>query len=307
MIGLELVAGDGRELPAWEPGAHIDLVLPDGSIRQYSLCGDPQNRFAWRLGILRETEGRGGSRWIHDQLGEGDVIETRGPRNHFPLETASRYLFIGGGIGITPILPMVRAAQAQGAQFQVVYGGRSRDTMGFVDELARLGKTVEFYPESECGLIDLDRVLGSPSDETLIYCCGPEALLSAVEDKAAGWPNGSLRIERFGARSDRAFDPAADQPFEVELAPSGEVLKVPGDRTLLSVLEEAGADVLSSCAEGTCGSCETTVVSGEVEHRDSVLTEAEQATNDRMMICVSRSRGPRLVLDVAVKRAHDGG
>lgn len=298
VVALELADVDGGDLPEWAPGAHIDLVLPDGNARQYSLCSDPADRSTWRLGVLLERNGRGGSRWIHERLGEGDLVTTRGPRNHFPLAPASHYLFIGGGIGITPIVPMIASARAAGAEFKVVYGGRTRESMAFVDEFADLGDRVELAPQSEVGLLDLDRLLADPAPGTLIYCCGPGPLLDAVEKRVGHWPEGALRVERFSARSDLEIASGDDQAFEVELAQSGTVLKVPADQTLLSVLEDAGADVISSCAEGTCGSCETAVVSGEIDHRDSVLSDAERASGDRMMICVSRCLGAKLVLDL---------
>ncbi|BBC30862.1 hypothetical protein SGFS_021560 [Streptomyces graminofaciens] len=298
VLALELVDPAGGPLPEWEPGAHIDLVMPDGAARQYSLCGDPDDRHTWRVGVLLEKEGRGGSRWVHEGLAEGDLVPTRGPRNHFALEPARRYLFIGGGIGITPILPMVRAALGMGADLTVVYGGRTRESMGFVDELIELHAGVEVVPQSEAGLIDLERLLADPQPDTLIYCCGPGPLLDAVEQRVARWPAGALRIERFSARTDTELTSDADQAFEVELSRSGTVLQVPADQTLLSVLEDAGADVISSCAEGTCGSCETMVLAGDIDHRDSVLSESERAAGDRLMICVSRCRGPKLVLDL---------
>ncbi|MEU0265080.1 PDR/VanB family oxidoreductase [Nocardioides sp. NPDC006303] len=298
VVALELTDADGGELPVWAPGAHIDMVLPDGNVRQYSLCGDPGDRSAWRVGVLLEPDGRGGSRWIHERLGEGDLVTTRGPRNHFPLSPASRYLFIGGGIGITPILPMIASARAAGVEFRVVYGGRTRESMAFADELAGLGDRIEIAPQSEVGLLDLDRLLADPAPGTLIYCCGPAPLLDAVEERVAHWPDGALRVERFSARSDLELASDADREFEVELAQSGTVLQVPAEQTLLSVLEDAGADVISSCAEGTCGSCETTVLVGDIDHRDSVLSDAERKAGDRMMICVSRCRGAKLVLDL---------
>jgi ferredoxin-NADP reductase len=297
VIAIELVAPDGQPLPEWSAGAHIDILLPDGNARQYSLCGDPSDRSRWRIGILREPEGRGGSRWLHDEVAEGDRLTARGPRNHFHFEAANSYLFIAGGIGVTPILPMVAAAEAAGADYRVVYGGRSLATMGFVEELEAFGDKVELCPECDKGLIDLDRLLGDPQPGTLIYSCGPAALLDAIEARAAHWPLGSVRMERFSPRT--FAEPAGgDTAFEVELARSGQVLTVPADRSLLEILEEAQAEVFSSCAEGTCGSCLTTLLEGEADHRDSVLTDVERAAGNQIIVCVSRCRGKRLVLDL---------
>lgn len=297
VIALELAAPDGSVLPEWLPGAHIDIVLPDGNARQYSLCSDPSDRTRWRIGILREAEGRGGSRWLHDDVAEGDRLTTRGPRNHFHFEESASYIFIAGGIGVTPILPMVAAAHAAGADYRLVYGGRSLATMGFRDELSTFGDKVEFCPEADTGLINLDGLLSEVQPNTLIYSCGPGALLDAIEDRAAHWPLGSVHMERFSPRA--VVEPeGGNTEFEVELARSGTILTVPADRTLLEVLEEAQAEVFSSCAEGTCGSCLTTLLEGEADHRDSVLTDVERAAGDQIIVCVSRCKGKRLVLDL---------
>jgi ferredoxin-NADP reductase len=295
-VVLELRAPDGRPLPRWEPGAHVDLLLPGGLSRQYSLCGDPADHHGWRLGILDEPGGRGGSRYVHEHLHPGTPVRARGPRNHFPLLPAPRYLFVAGGIGITPILPMLAAAQAAGAEWELVYGGRRRSSMAFLDELAGYGHRVALRPQDETGLLDLDALLATPRADTLVYCCGPEPLLAAVEQRCASWPSGSLRVERFSARP--PTEPVLTRAFTVELARSGLKLVIPPDRSILDVAEEAGVGVLSSCSEGTCGTCETPVLDGEPDHRDSVLTDEERAADDCMMICVSRSRRPRLVLDL---------
>jgi ferredoxin-NADP reductase len=296
VVRLVLRHPDGYELPAWAPGAHVDLVLADGLVRQYSLCGDPDDLSTLHVAVLREEAGRGGSQHVHDELAEGDVVHVRGPRNHFPLVQADRYLFIAGGIGITPILPMIAQVQASGADWQLVYGGRSRSSMAFQAELQdRYPGKVVIHPQDEAGLLDLPSLLADPG-ATAVYCCGPEGLLAAVEQRCASRPDGTLHVERFAPK-----DGAADGPresFEVELAQTGTILTIPADRSVLDVVEDSGVQVLSSCQEGTCGTCETTVLSGIPDHRDSVLTDDEQAANDTMMICVSRSRSPRLVLDL---------
>lgn len=297
VVVLELGSPDGADLPEWEPGAHIDLELANGMIRQYSLCGTPSDRKRWTIGILREPESRGGSAFIHDVLKEGMQVHVVGPRNHFRLEPSARYLFIAGGIGITPILPMIAQAQASGAQWTLAYGGRTRGSMAFLDQLAAHGSNVSVQPFDEVGLIDLASLLDSPAPDTLVYCCGPEPLLAAVEGKCGVWPSGALHLERFSAKPLEA--PVFHGPFEVELAGSGQVFTVPPEQSIMEVLEEAGMDVLCSCREGVCGSCETALLGGTADHRDSVLSDDEKAQNSRIMICVSRSRtGERLVLDL---------
>ncbi len=271
--------------------------MPGGLVRQYSLCGDPRDRSVWRVAILREPESRGGSAHVHESLQQGDDVEVRGPRNHFELAPAPRYVFVAGGIGITPILPMIDAADAAGAEWELHYGGRSRRSMAFLESLEETtGSRVTLHPQDEVGLIDLDALLGSPLPDTLVYCCGPEPLLLAVEQRCADWPSGSLRVERFAPKD--VGEPVLTGAFEVELALSGLSLTVPPDKSVLEVVEDAGISVLSSCTEGTCGTCETTVLSGEVDHRDSLLTPAEQAANDTMFICVSRAACPKLVLEL---------
>ncbi len=285
----------GLPLPAWAPGAHIDLVLPSKKVRQYSLCGDPANREEWRIGVLREQTGRGGSAYVCDELAEGTRLTVLGPRNHFALVPAANYLFIAGGIGITPILPMLQAATKSGARWQLWYGGRQASSMAFVEELAGYGDRVQLWPQDERGLLPLDDLLASRDDETLVYCCGPAPLLEATEARSRDWPTGALRVERFAPV---AVDHAADQPFELELARSRKTLTVPPGMSILQAVEASGVFVLSSCQEGTCGTCETEVLEGTPDHRDCVLTDAERAEGDVMMICVSRSRTSRLVLDL---------
>jgi ferredoxin-NADP reductase len=298
VISLTLRHSTGQDLPAWEPGAHIDLTLPDGLVRQYSLCGDPADRTAWRVAVLREPRGRGGSAYVHDKLTEGTPVRARGPRNNFALVPSPRYLFVAGGIGITPILPMVAAAEAAGAEWTLLYGGRGRASMAFAERLAASYRDrVRITPQDEYGLLDLASCLADPAPDTLVYCCGPEPLLAAVEERcAAGWPAGALHVERFKAKETDAD--ACAESFEVELRQSGLTLSVPPDRSILQTVEDAGVPVLYSCAEGTCGTCETDIVEGEADHRDSVLTADEQAAHETMMICVSRCRGSRLVLDL---------
>lgn len=294
---VELVlraAGDG-DLPRWEPGAHVDIVLSDGTIRQYSLCGLPSDRKSYRVAVLLEPEGRGGSRRIHEELRVGSTVELKGPRNHFPLHESPRYLFIAGGIGVTPLIPMLRAAEAAGADWRFIYGGRSESTMGYVDELRELGERVMIWPEDANGLIDLEDLLGTPEEGTLVYSCGPEPLLAAVEERCGTWPRGALNLERFTAVE---VDTSEDTGFDVELSQSGMTVHVSEEQSILEVVTEAGIYVPTSCTEGTCGSCETPILEGTAEHRDVVLSPEEQEAQETMMICVSRASCPRLVLDL---------
>lgn len=295
VLSVELVDPDGAELPAWEPGAHVDLQLPGGLSRQYSLCGDPADRARYRLGVLHEPDGRGGSAYVHSSMRPGHTVEVSGPRNHFALLPSAHYVFVAGGIGITPILPMLAAATAAGADWTLLYGGRSASSMAFAAELAAYGDRVTLWPQDARGLLDLDALLAEPRPDTLVYCCGPSALLDAVEAGTAAWPAGALHLERFSAPVVE-LDPAAEHAVELVLAESGRTLLVPPDRSLLEVLTEEGVDVLSDCAEGICGTCEVKVIEGEVDHRDFVLSEAERQANSCMMVCVSRACGQRLVL-----------
>jgi ferredoxin-NADP reductase len=302
VLGLTLVAPDGQPLPGWEPGAHIDVVLPSGLVRQYSLCGDPADRTAYRIAVLREEDGRGGSAEIHATNLVGRQVRVRGPRNNFRLEPADRYLFIAGGIGITPILPMIRRAEATSTPWRLVYGGRSRSSMAFLAEItSRSGGDIDLVPQDERGLPDLDAVLRAADPGTEVYSCGPGGMLQAVEECCSRLLSpGALHLERFAAGpvGPAPAEEAENTAFEVELRHSGVVLTVPADRTVLEVVREAVPSMLSSCEEGYCGTCETKVLDGTPDHRDSYLTPEEQEACASMMVCVSRAKTPRLVLDL---------
>jgi ferredoxin-NADP reductase len=301
VVTLTLADPTGADLPEWAPGAHIDLLMTPSLIRQYSLCGDTANRAEWKVGVLLDPDSRGGSQFVHDKLHEGATVRVRGPRNHFPLVGAPRYLFIAGGIGITPILPMVAAAEATGADWRLLYGGRTRSSMGFVDELDRYGDRVTICSRDEQDQSfreNLDSALSEPGQDTRVYCCGPEGLLTAVEHACASWPAESLHVERFSAKELEEPSEGALESFDVECHRSGLTVTVPADKSVYQVCEDAGVDVLGSCLEGVCGTCECDVLEGEPDHRDSVLNDSEKASNDTMMICVSRSRSERLVLDL---------
>ncbi|AWH93062.1 PDR/VanB family oxidoreductase [Dietzia lutea] len=297
VVSLLLVRADGESMPAWTPGAHIDIELADGIVRQYSLCGEPDDLSSWRIAILREPESRGGSRFIHDELSAGDRVRVKGPRNHFVLETSCQsILFIAGGIGITPIRTMVEEASRVGLDWNLVYGGRSRSSMAFADELVeRHGERVRLLPHDEAGLLPLAELLSDVVPDRLVYCCGPEALISAVEDGVRHWPAGTLRMERFSPRQEEIGEQTS---FEIEIGSTGQIVTVDEDTSALDALREAGFDIDVSCTEGVCGTCETGVLSGIPLHLDSVLTDDEREANDTMFPCVSRAKSERLTLNL---------
>lgn len=302
VTSLVLTRADGADLPPWRPGAHIEVRLPSGRLRQYSLHGDPARVEQWRIAVLREPGGRGGSVEIHDVAAPGSTFAVRGPRNHFPLIEAESYLFLAGGIGVTPILAMVRAVAARGARFSVVYGGRTRSSMSLADDLAAVaGDSLTLLPQDEFGLPDLSDLLTAVDGDTLVYACGPAPMLAAIEGECnlLGLSD-RLHLERFAAGDDLevAFDAADNTPFDVHLARSGISVSVPADKRLIEVVREVVPGLTYDCEKGYCGACETRVLAGTPEHRDSVLSEAERAAGRTMMICVGRCSSGRLVLDL---------
>lgn len=301
VLSVRLASPVGTPLPAWTPGSHVELRLPSGRVRQYSLCGDPADEHGWRIAVLREVDGRGGSAEVHELAAPGATFVVRGPRNHFRLVDAPEYLFLAGGIGVTPILAMVRAVAARGVPFRVVYGGRTRSSMAFVPELrAAAGDRLTLLPQDEAGLPDLAALVKECGPGAAIYCCGPAPMLSAAELACAeNDASDRLHLERFAAGDELevAFDPAQNTAFEVYLARSDVTLLVPADRRLIDVIGETVAGISYDCEKGYCGTCETRVLAGTPEHRDSVLTEEEKAAGRTMMICVGRCSSGRLVLD----------
>ncbi|MET7399670.1 PDR/VanB family oxidoreductase [Dactylosporangium sp. NPDC005572] len=296
VMSVELAPEDGRAVPAWTPGAHVDLVVGDGTTRQYSLCGDP-GATVLRIAVLREQAGRGGSAWVHDRLRPGDRVRLGGPRNHFALEPAPEYLFVAGGIGITPLLPMLAQARARGVAWRLHYFGRARQRMAFLGELAPYGGRVRVHPSPEGSAPPLDGLVDGLPPGGLVYACGPQRLLDGLRAAmAAAGREDRLRTEHFAAPA--GADQGERGAFTVRLERSGIEVRVPAGRSALDVLTEAGAEILSDCHEGICGSCETRVLSGAVDHRDHVLTPQERAAGDCMMPCVSRAAGDRLVLDL---------
>lgn len=297
IISFELESVDGSPLPAWEPGAHVDVTLGDGLIRQYSICSAP-GADRWRFGVLEEIEGKGGSHYVHHDLREGDVIAVAGPRNTFALSLTGRPLvFVAGGIGVTPILPMVHAASSAGADWTLLYLARSPEAAAFVDEVLPYGDRVRQHHDSVAGLIDLASTLddlGAASSD--VYACGPTGLLNAIEAYAADRSDCHLTVERFAGTGDEG-PREGDTEFVVEIN-DGTEITVGAQETILDALVRSGIPMLSSCQEGVCGTCETAVIEGIPDHRDHVLNEGERESNEIMMPCVSRCLGKRLVLDL---------
>jgi cytochrome P450/ferredoxin-NADP reductase len=298
IIEVTFTPKSGRTLPAWTPGAHIDVPVGTLGHRQYSLCGTSGDDAQYQIAVLREGTGStGGSHYIHDKLREGQEIIVRGPRNHFALRPAKNYMFIAGGIGITAIKPMLETASLQGISYRAVYLGSSRSAMAYVEEIDQ-DPCVKIWPKDEMlGRFDLSSLKSQLDHNTLIYCCGPPRLLDMVERLFADAPLDTLNIERFENKSAN-LEASSNKLFDVLLKRSGRKLHVPADRTLLEVLNQNGVGVMSTCAKGTCGTCEINVIEGVPEHRDSVLTALERLEGKTMMACVSRCIGPRLALDL---------
>ncbi|MFB8243311.1 cytochrome P450 [Kitasatospora purpeofusca] len=291
---------EGDELPPWTPGAHVDLTFDHaGEVfrRSYSLCGDPADRHTWRFGVRRAARSRGGSAFLVGTLGIGDRLEATPPRNTFPLTPAPGHLLVAGGIGITPLLPKARALAASGTPWRLLYIGRDRASMPFLDEVEALGPACETWTTADRGRPDLAARLRSVPDGGQVHACGPAGMLDELAVLTAGHPALTLRVERFGAPTGPGA-PADGREFRVRLARTGKEITVGADRTLLHALEDAGILVPSTCREGICGSCETAVLAGAVDHRDHLLSAEEKQRGDVMLVCVSRGRGPRLTLDL---------
>lgn len=293
IVALVLRRPDGGRLPDWTPGAHIDLVLPDGTTRQYSLHGDPAISTEYRVAVLREPGGLG-SILVHDQLPAGAHVGFGGPRNNFRLVPSESYAFVAGGIGITPILPMLRAATTLGADWRLLYLGRSRDRMAFLDELRPFGSRVTVHASDDGGHADLEAWVGPFDASTKVYACGPERMTDALLASSANWRPGWLRIERFAA-ADRGL-PARTTPFEVEIAGADRIVRIAPGVPVATALRDAGFDLLTSCSRGVCGTCETRVLAGVPDHRDAILDDAERAEGTCFFPCVSGARSDRLVL-----------
>jgi cytochrome P450/ferredoxin-NADP reductase len=303
IIGLRLRSLTGAPLPRWTPGAHVDMECGDtGLSRQFSLCGDLDDRQHWELAIQHDPRSRGGSAWVHRYATPGAILRVRGPRNHFQLDEQApgRLILIAGGIGITPIMAMAQRAQQLGLDYVLHYSCSTRARAAYAGPLqAAHGERLHLHVSDEGSRADFDRLLARPDAQARIYACGPEALLAALQQAVdrTGWPAEALRIEHFENNAPK-LDPAHERAFEIELATAGLTLQVPADQTVLEVLHASNVDVQCDCEEGLCGSCEVSVLAGDIEHRDSVLTPAERQAGQRMMTCVSRARTGRLVLDL---------
>lgn len=298
VLSIQLEGIGKVPLPAWKPGAHVDLALPSGRQRQYSLCGDPTDLGRYTVAVLREGGGRGGSKELHEIAANGVELTIAGPRNNFEFVESPAYLFIAGGIGITPMLPMIREAHARGADWRLVYGGRSRSSMSFLHELASYpSDRVSIVAEIEVGFPDLETEVKTIVPGTHIYCCGPAPMLTAIEAACDRAGVSDLHLERFNGEGLDPIDSTGDS-FVVEMARSGHQITVGEDQTILAAVQAFLPNPSFSCEEGYCGTCETAVLEGIPDHRDTFLTEDERADNDTIMICVSRSKTCRLKLDL---------
>ncbi|MDX1400801.1 MAG: PDR/VanB family oxidoreductase [Kiloniellales bacterium] len=291
---------EGGDLPAFTAGAHIDVHLPGGLLRQYSLCNDPSERYRYVVAVLREASGRGGSIDMHDSVREGDIVNASPPLNNFPVsKEAKRHILLAGGIGITPVLAMVRHLEAEGEDYQLHYCTRSEDKTAFFDLLSKepFASKVTFYFDggNPANGMDVQTHLRPFSLGDHVYCCGPVGFMNAVRDAAAHWPTGTVHFEYFSVDPALAAGSGVDELFEVEIESSGEIYQIPEDKSVLDILRDAGHDLPSACEEGICGTCITEVASGDIDHRDMVLDDDEREAGDLMTICCSRGRG-RIVL-----------
>lgn len=288
----------GGAVPKFSAGSHVDVYLPNGTIRQYSIASSTADRTRYLLGVKRETQGRGGSRCMHDELRVGQVLKLGLPRNNFPLiEDAALSVFIAGGIGITPIKCMIERLQGTGRAWRLHYAVRARDEAVFAAELAAAGDLMHLHVDDERGgeVIDVAAIIAAAPPDTQLYCCGPAPMLAAFEQACAGRPKQCVHLERFSAPDNAA---ATGGAYTVELARSKRTIAVEAGQSLIQALRAAGIKIKTSCEQGICGTCETRVLSGTSDHRDMILSDDEKAANDTMMVCCSGSLGPTLVLDL---------
>jgi ferredoxin-NADP reductase len=304
---FEFESVDGGELPEWQAGAHLIFVLDTHLHNSYSLSGDPTDRAKYVTAVLREENGAGGSKHMHDKVSVGDVLTVQGPSNNFPLAAdAASHLLIAGGIGITPILAMGRALKAGGAQFHLHYCTKSVEETAYLDEVkAVFGDDLTFHHDGgdPANGIKLDAVLKEPGDGAHLYICGPGGLLNAARDAAAHWPDGSVHFELFSsakppAEADAAAEPGGDHEFEIELSVTGKTFTVPIGKTIMEVLWDNSVEVMYACEEGWCGNCKTGLLGGAVDHRDEYLDDAERENN--IQVCCSRAAPgeTKLILEI---------
>lgn len=301
IVELTLEALPGQVLPAFDAGSHLDLHLPGGLIRPYSICSDPAERGHYVLGVLHEAASRGGSIAVHQQLQVGHILSTSPPKNNFQLRaTPAPKLLLAGGIGITPVLSMARQLAREGRPFVLHYAGRSRSHMAFLDALQQgmLAAHTQLHISDEAGTMDIAAVLDAQPVDAELYVCGPAGFMDAVFDSARGrgWQAARLHRELFAAAPMPAAD-GADRPFEIQLASNGRLIAVPAGCSAAKAMQDAGVPLYTSCEQGVCGTCLTTVLNGEPEHRDQYLTPEEQAANTQFLPCCSRARSARLVVD----------
>jgi vanillate O-demethylase ferredoxin subunit len=301
IASFELVRPDGAALPGFSAGSHIDVQVPGGLTRQYSLCNDAAEQHRYRIAVLRDAASRGGSVGMHDALKEGDMLLISEPRNHFPLVHGQKSILLAGGIGVTPLLCMAQRLQAIGADFTMHYGARSADRMAFRDEIAASPFAARVQLHFDDGAadqkFDAAAVLARPEAGTHIYICGPTGFIDYVTQAASrlGWPSEQVHLEYFGAAPQ---DTTGDQAFQVKLASSGATYEIPANQTVVQALQAKGVEILVSCEQGVCGTCITRVLEGECDHRDLYFTDEEKAKNDQFTPCCSRARSKVLVLDL---------
>ncbi len=301
ICSFELVRADGALLPPFTAGAHIDVHLPDGLIRQYSLCNAPNERHRYLIGVLNDPASRGGSRSLHQQIQTGAPLRISEPRNLFPLaENSRRTLLFAGGIGITPILCMAEQLALEAADFELHYCVRSAERGAFIERMkhsAFAERITLHFDEQPDTALNAAKVLANPQPDTHLYVCGPGGFMQYILDsaRAAGWSEDTLHREYFSAEP---VDTSNDGSFSIEIASTGQVIAIPANKTVAQVLESHGIDIPLSCEQGVCGTCLTRVLKGIPDHRDLFLTEDEQALNDQFTPCCSRSKTPLLVLDI---------
>lgn len=299
VVTLELRAIGGGELPTFTPGAHLDLHLPNGLVRNYSLTNDWRERDRYVIGVGRAADSCGGSSYVHSKIRAGEQLKISPPRNNFPLDGASRsFLFIAGGIGITPIMAMIRWCVANQKSWRLIYAARSRQRTAFYEELCALAADrVHFHFDDEAGqVLDVAQAISSWTEGESVYCCGPAPLMEAVETLTGHLPEGTVRFEWFTVPE--SDEPRASSSFTVKLERSGVEFEVPEHKSILEVLEEHGFEIPFSCREGLCGTCVTNVCEGDPDHRDYVLSDEERESGKMMTICCSRSKSATLTLDL---------